>query len=585
MSTKQTHKSDLVFQWRGIPPAGQLIPLGVQHVVAAVVGIITPAILIANTCGLSEAEKTLMIQVSLILTAVATLLQLFPIFHRIGSGLPVIMGISFAYIPTLQAIGEQFDLATILGAEIIGGVIAILFGLFVKWIRPLFPPLVTGTVIFTIGLSLYPTAVRYMAGGSGTVWFGNVKSWVVALITLAVVVILSNFTKGIFKLGAILAGMIVGYVVAYCMGIVDLSGVSGSAWVALPKVMPFQIKFVPAACVSLGIVYVVNAVQTIGDLSSTTMGGMNRIPTDRELSGGIVGQGVMSIVGAFFGGLPTASYSQNVGIVTVNKVINRAVFALAAVILLVAGLMPKFASVLTTIPQCVIGGATISVFATITMTGIRMITQGGFTPRKSAVMGLSMAMGVGIIITEIIAQLFNNGQMMTFSDEMRVLNVGFSFGTVTFSLANIVALVACIVVAVFLVWYLFKTANGRAMRAMAQNLRVAKMLGVPFGKTGVLGFGIAGLLSACIGIICIMCLGYANAEMGDTFATKAVILMLFAGQGDIKGGILSSILMGVVEAMALAYLPGRWTEAIFYGFIMIVIIIKPNGLFAKKAAN
>ena len=196
-----------------------------------------------------------------------------------------------------------------------------------------------------------------------------------------------------------------------------------------------------------------------------------------------------------------------------------------------------------------------------------------------------LAMGVGIIITEIIAQLFNNGQMMTFSDEMRVLNVGFSFGTVTFSLANIVALVACIVVAVFLVWYLFKTANGRAMRAMAQNLRVAKMLGVPFGKTGVLGFGIAGLLSACIGIICIMCLGYANAEMGDTFATKAVILMLFAGQGDIKGGILSSILMGVVEAMALAYLPGRWTEAIFYGFIMIVIIIKPNGLFAKKAAN
>ena len=396
MSTKQTHKSDLVFQWRGIPPAGQLIPLGVQHVVAAVVGIITPAILIANTCGLSETEKTLMIQVSLILTAVATLLQLFPLFRRIGSGLPVIMGISFAYIPTLQAIGEQFDLATILGAEIIGGVIAILFGLFVRWIRPLFPPLVTGTVIFTIGLSLYPTAVRYMAGGSGTVWFGNVKSWVVALITLAVVVILSNFTKGIFKLGAILAGMIVGYVVAYCMGIVDLSGVSGSAWVALPKVMPFQIKFVPAACVSLGIVYVVNAVQTIGDLSSTTMGGMNRIPTDRELSGGIVGQGVMSIVGAFFGGLPTASYSQNVGIVTVNKVINRSVFALAAVILLVAGLMPKFASVLTTIPQCVIGGATISVFATITMTGIRMITDGGFTPRKSSVVGLSVALGVGI---------------------------------------------------------------------------------------------------------------------------------------------------------------------------------------------
>lgn len=396
MGTPKTKNSDTVFQWNGIPQPGQLIPLGLQHVVAAVVGIITPAILVANTCGLSEAEKTLMIQVSLILTALATLLQLFPIFQRIGSGLPVIMGISFAYIPTLQAIGAQFDIATILGAEIIGGIVAIVFGVFVKWIRPLFPPLVTGTVIFTIGLSLYPTAVKYMAGGAGTEWFGNVKSWVVALITLVVVVILSNFTKGIFKLGAILIGMIVGYIVAYFAGMVDFSSVGTSAWFALPEVMPFEIKFVPSACVSLAIVYVVNAVQTIGDLSSTTMGGMDRMPTDKELSGGIIGQGIMSILGAFFGGLPTASYNQNVGIVTVNKVINRAVFTLAAGILLVAGLMPKFASLLTTIPQCVIGGATISVFATITMTGIRMITEGGFTPRKSSVVGLSVALGVGI---------------------------------------------------------------------------------------------------------------------------------------------------------------------------------------------
>ena len=398
---KQQAGAGSVFSFEGVPSAGQMIPLGFQHVVAAVVGIITPAILIADTCGLSAEERTLMIQVSLILTAVATLLQLFPIFGRIGSRLPVIMGISFAYIPTLQAIGGQFGLPTILGAEIVGGCVAILFGVFVKWIRPLFPPLVTGTVIFTIGLSLYPTAVRYMAGGNATSeWFGNPRSWAVALITLAVVVFLNNFTKGILKLASILIGMVVGYVIAYFLGIVDLSGVSGAAWFALPQVMPFEIQFVPSACVSLAIVYVVNAVQTIGDLSSTTMGGMDRLPTDKELSGGIIGQGVMSIVGAFFGGLPTASYSQNVGIVTVNRVINRAVFTLAAGVLLVAGLVPKFASILTTIPQCVIGGATISVFATITMTGIRMITEGGFTPRKSSVVGLSVALGVGITQVE-----------------------------------------------------------------------------------------------------------------------------------------------------------------------------------------
>ena len=181
----------------------------------------------------------------------------------------------------------------------------------------------------------------------------------------------SAFVSVLAALLCILIGLIVGYIVAYFTGMVDFTSVGTSSWFALPEVMPFEIKFVPSACVSLAIVYVVNAVQTIGDLSSTTMGGMDRMPSDKELSGGIIGQGIMSILGAFFGGLPTASYSQNVGIVTVNRVINRSVFALASGILLVAGLMPKFASLLTTIPQSVIGGATISVFAAITMTGIR----------------------------------------------------------------------------------------------------------------------------------------------------------------------------------------------------------------------
>lgn len=389
-----------VFAYEGTPPMGQLIPLGLQHVVAAVVGVITPALIISGSevCNLNAEEKTILIQASLIITALATLLQLFPIFHRIGSRLPVIMGISFAYVPTLTAIGGQFGLPTILGAELIGGMVAIVFGIFVKPIRKLFPPLVTGTVIFTIGLSLYPTAVRYMAGGNASSeWFGGVRSWGVALFTFAIVVFLNNFTTGIWKLGALLFGMIAGYIAAFFAGIVDLSGVSGAAWVSLPKFMPFEIEFVPSAIVSLAIVYVVNSVQTIGDLTSTTMGGMNRVPTDKELSGGIIGQGIMSIIGVFFGGLPVASFSQNVGIVTVNKVINRAVFSFAAGVLLVAGFMPKLASVLTTIPQCVIGGATLSVFATITMTGIRMITsEGEFTMRKSTVVGLSVALGVGI---------------------------------------------------------------------------------------------------------------------------------------------------------------------------------------------
>ena len=388
--------SATLFERAGMPPIKDLIPCSLQHVLASFAGVITPALIIAAMCGFTEEQKTAIIQVALILSAIDSLLQQFPLFGRIGSGLPILTGVSFAFLPAFQAVGIEFGFSSLLGAELVGGAVAIVFGMFYSKVKFLFPPFVTGTVIFTIGLSLYPTAVKYMAGGAGSEWFGSAKSWAVALITLAVVVFLNHFTKGITKLASILIGILAGYVIAYFLGIVDLSGVGSAAWVALPRPMPFDIQFVPAACVSLGIVYVVNAVQTIGDLSSTTMGGMDRMPTDKELSGGIVGQGIMSILGAFFGGLPAATYSQNVGIVTVNRVINRAVFALAALILLVAGLVPKFASLLTTIPQCVIGGATISVFATITMTGIRMITEGGFTPRKSSVVGLSVALGVGI---------------------------------------------------------------------------------------------------------------------------------------------------------------------------------------------
>ena len=271
MKNASQTKSVSVFQYEGVPPLGQTIPLGLQHVVAAVVGIVTPAIMIAGTCGITGADQTLLIQVSLLVTAVATLLQLFPI-GPVGSRLPVIMGISFAYVPTLQAIGGEFGLPAILGAEIVGGIVAILFGIFVKQIRVLFPPLVTGTVIFTIGLSLYPTAIKYMAGGVGKPDYASPKSWAVAIITFLVVLILQNFGKGVLKLGAILWGIIVGYVISIPLGLVDFSAVGQAGFFQVPAPMHFPIVFEPSAIVSLAIVYMVNAVQTIGDLSSTKIG-------------------------------------------------------------------------------------------------------------------------------------------------------------------------------------------------------------------------------------------------------------------------------------------------------------------------
>ena len=396
MKEIDSKKTGSVFEMSGVPAAKEVVPLGLQHVVAAIVGVVTPAIILSGVLGISAADKTLLIQVSLLITAIATLVQVFGL-GPVGARLPVVMGVSFAYVPTLLALGNEYhDIRVILGAQIIGGAVAIIFGIFVKQLRVFLPPMVTGTVIFTIGLSLYPTAVKYMAGGAGSETFGSWQNWLVAIITLAVVIFCNYFTKGVTKLASILMGIIVGYIVALCMGMVDFTSVGAAGIVSVPVPMHFGLKFVPAACVSMAVMYIVNSVQTIGDLTSTTIGGLDREPTDQELQRGIICQGSASIFGAFFGGLPTASYSQNVGIVTVNRVVNRVVFGFAAIILLIAGFVPKFSALLTTIPQCVIGGATISVFAQITMTGIRMISSVKLTPRNTAVVGISVALGVGV---------------------------------------------------------------------------------------------------------------------------------------------------------------------------------------------
>ena len=405
------YSREALFQLNRIPPLGMSISLALQHLVAMIVGCVTPAIIIANALGLPQSERVLLIQVSLVMSAVTTLIELFPIGGKLGSGLPVMFGISFAYLPSMQAIvGGGGDIATIAGAMVVGGIVAAVVGVFVKKIRRFFPPIITGTVVFTIGLSLYPTAINYMAGGAGNTYevvvlrkgltsalvHGSWQNWAVAAFTLIVVMVMSNKGKGICKLAAILLGMIAGYIVAAVFGMVDLSEVRDAAWFSLPQFMHFGIKFEFSACIALALLFAINAIQAIGDLTATTVGGLNREPTDQELQGGIVTYGLTNVLSAFFGSLPTATYSQNVGIVTTNKVVNRAVFALAGGFLLLAGLIPKFSAILTTIPQCVLGGATITVFSTIAMTGMKLIASETISPRNTTIVGLSAALGVGI---------------------------------------------------------------------------------------------------------------------------------------------------------------------------------------------
>ncbi|GCD10185.1 uracil-xanthine permease family protein [Clostridium tagluense] len=392
-----SNQKSLLFQFDGKPSLKEIIPLGLQHVVAMFVGCVTPALIIAGIANLNATDKILLVQSSLFFAGIATLIQIFPLGKVIGSKLPVMMGVSFAYVPTLAAITGEFNIATVFGAQIVGGLVAIIFGIFLKKLIKFFPPLVTGTVIFAIGLSLYSVAIKYIAGGVGSATFGSPKNWVVALVTLSVVIFLNFFTKGALKLASILIGMIVGYVIAIFLGMVSFDAIASAGLFQAPKPLHFGISFNTTAIISMAIMYVVNSVQAIGELSVITLGGMNRTPTDKELSGGIIGNGFSSILGALFGCMPTSTYGQNAGIITTNKVINKWVFVFASFVVILAGLIPKFASLLTTIPQCVLGGATISVFATITMTGIKMITSNELTMRNSAIVGIAIALGVGIV--------------------------------------------------------------------------------------------------------------------------------------------------------------------------------------------
>ncbi len=374
---------------------GKAVPLALQHVVAMVVGCVTVPTILGTAGGLSSDDLVIMMQASLFCAAIAILIHAYGKFG-IGSNLPVIIGSGFAFIPTLTSIVKTDGMSGVLGAQLIGALVGILVGIGFKKIRFLFPPIVTASVVLTVGISLYGTAVKYMAGGEGSSLYGSPKAWVVALITLGSVLFFSQYCKGILKVSATLLGLVVGYIVAIPLGMVDFTQVSGAAFIALPKPFHFGISFSAGAIVSMIIIFIINSIQDIGQFEATTAGAFNRNATDKELSGGIIGNNLSSALGAIFGGTPNATCGQNVGIVVTTNVTDRIVFTVAAIIILITALVPKLAAIFLTIPLPVLGGATITVFGSIAMTGVRMLSGAGLSPRNLSISGLAVALAVGL---------------------------------------------------------------------------------------------------------------------------------------------------------------------------------------------
>lgn len=395
---------------------GQTLPLAFEHLIAMIAGCIAPVLIFAGAAGLSNNDSVLLVQMALIGSALTTLLIVWGPFKLVGNKLPMIYGVSFSYVPTMIALSTQFSefgpgnvVAIVLGAQLVASVVSIIFGYALKYVLPYFPPLVSGTVVLSIGLSLYPVALNYMGGGGDVsmAGWGAWQYWAVAAITLLANIIFTHFGKGMVSLASVLLSMIVGYLVAIPFNMIDLTPVHEAAWFSITNPMYFGMKFEGSAIVAFIIIFIVSCIEGIGDMNSAAIGGLDRPATSDELRGGIIGFSLANVLGSFIGTLPTATFSQNAGIVSINKVINKKVFVSASVMILIAGLIPKFSSLLLTIPYPVLGGATLSVFAAITMNGIRMITHQPLTLRNTYIVGVSVAIGFGF--TQVVTAANNAG--------------------------------------------------------------------------------------------------------------------------------------------------------------------------------
>ena len=416
--------SEQAFQFEGKMPLSQAIPLGLQHVLAMFVGNLTPLLVITGACGLAAGEfadlKISLLQNAMLIAGIVTLIQLFSI-GPIGGKVPIIMGTSSGFIGVFSGVAATMGSGVLtygamMGASLIGGLFEGVLGFFLKPLRKFFPPVVTGTVVLSIGLSLISVGINSFGGGNTAKDFGSVENLCLAFLVLAVILAVKHGTKGFLSSSAILVGIIVGYIAAVIMGLIlphtaidpatgaeytkswvlDWSQVAEASWFAIPSIMPVKLVFDLRAILPVMIMFIVTAVETVGDISGVTIGGMGREATDSELAGGVICDGVGSSVAALFGVLPNTSFSQNVGLVAMTKVVNRVALACGAVFLILCGLIPKLGAIVSIMPQSVLGGAAVIMFSSIVLSGIQMITRHPLTARSLTIVSVALGVGYGM---------------------------------------------------------------------------------------------------------------------------------------------------------------------------------------------
>ena len=379
------------------PPLAQAVPLGLQHVLAMFASNVTPSIIVAGAAGLAfgSAEQIYLIQMAMLFAGIATLFQTVGI-GPIGARLPIMQGTSFAFVGVLAGIAATQGLSVALTACLIGGLIHFALGSAIKNLRWMFPPLITGLVILAIGLYLIPVAIKYAAGGAAADSFGSLKHWSVALSVVVVALGLKFFTKGALSNSAILIGLLVGYAIAFAMGMVNFGAVAKASWITSIKPLPYGFEFSLGAVFAVTLVSIVSAIETVGDVSATTKAGANREATDEEISGATYADGLGTAAAAVFGGLPNTSFSQNVGIVGMTGVMSRHVVTIGGIVLIVCGLLPKVGAVIASMPFPVLGGGVIVMFGMVAAAGLNVLSEIDMNRRNMIIIAVSLAVGLGL---------------------------------------------------------------------------------------------------------------------------------------------------------------------------------------------
>lgn len=375
-------------------PIGKALPFGLQHVLAMFVSNITPIMILAGAVGLDSAVSAALIQNCMVIAGIGTLVQLYPVW-RIGSRLPIVMGISFTFLSLAISLAGAYGMGTLIGAVIIGGLVEGFLGLFVKYWIKLIPHVVSATVVTAIGFSLLPIGANSFAGGVGAADFGSLNNWIVGSVTLLACLLCQVFAKGFLRSLSVLVGLLVGYVLACCLGMVDFSGIAGQSIIALPRLLPFTPEFNIGAILSVVAVYLVSATETIGDTSALCNSALHRDPETKEMGSAICCDGFVSSLSGIFGCTPITSFSQNVGLAAISGVVNRFTIAVGAVVMILGGVFPVVGYALTTIPQAVLGGCTIMMFGSILFAGFGMMSRAGFSQRNMVIVSMSLSIGLG----------------------------------------------------------------------------------------------------------------------------------------------------------------------------------------------